>query len=94
MEKLNRAQKCSILGPQNLGSRGGPGPRGPPPPGSAPAVNANHFRIATDMENNCEVFFTDLNRTTAAIYLYGFFIKNLESNWILLEMRFFFKKIM
>ena len=30
MEKLNRAQKCSILGPQNLGSRGGP-------PGSAPA---------------------------------------------------------
>ena len=24
MEKLNRAQKCSILGPQNLGSRGGP----------------------------------------------------------------------
>ena len=29
MEKLNRAQKCSILGPQNLGSRGAP-------PGSAP----------------------------------------------------------
>ena len=29
MEKLNRAQKCSILGPQNLGSRGGPGPRAP-----------------------------------------------------------------
>ena len=27
MEKLNRAQKCSILGPQNLGS-GGP-PLGP-----------------------------------------------------------------
>ena len=26
MEKLNRAQKCSILGPQNLGSGGGPGP--------------------------------------------------------------------
>ena len=34
MEKLNRAAKCSILGPQNLGSRGGPGPPGPPP-GSA-----------------------------------------------------------
>ena len=30
MEKLKRAQKCSILGPQNLGSGGGPGPRGPP----------------------------------------------------------------
>ena len=24
MEKLNRAQKCSILGPQNLGSGGPP----------------------------------------------------------------------
>ena len=30
MEKLNRAQKCSFLGPQNLGSGGGPGPRGLP----------------------------------------------------------------
>ena len=30
MEKLNRAQKWSILEPQNLGSRGGPGPRAPP----------------------------------------------------------------
>ena len=30
MEKLNRAQKCSILGPQNLGSRGGRGTQGPP----------------------------------------------------------------
>ena len=30
MEKLNRAQKCSILGPQNLGSRGSQGPWGPP----------------------------------------------------------------
>ena len=35
VEKLNRAQKCSILGPQNLGSGGGPGPPGPPP-GSTP----------------------------------------------------------
>ena len=31
MEKLNRAQKCSILGPQNLGSGGAP-------PGSAPDI--------------------------------------------------------
>ena len=30
MEKLNRAQKCSIFGPQNLGSRVGAGPPGPP----------------------------------------------------------------
>ena len=37
MEKLNRAQKCSILGPQNLGSRRGPGPRAPP--GSAPVLS-------------------------------------------------------
>ena len=34
MEKLNRAQKCSILGPQNLGSGGARAPRAPP--GSAP----------------------------------------------------------
>ena len=40
MEKLNRAQKSSILGPQNLGSRGGaraPGAR----PGCAPGEGAN-----------------------------------------------------
>ena len=35
MEKLNRAQKCTTLGPQNLGSRGG---LGPGPPGSAPVL--------------------------------------------------------
>ena len=29
MYKLIRTQKCSILGSQNLGSRGGPGPRAP-----------------------------------------------------------------
>ena len=29
MEKLNRAQKCSILGPQNLGSKGSLGPWDP-----------------------------------------------------------------
>ena len=27
MEKIDRAPKCSILGPQTLGSSGGPGPR-------------------------------------------------------------------
>ena len=36
MEKLNRAQKCSILGPQNLGSGGARAPRAPP--GSAPVM--------------------------------------------------------
>ena len=37
MEKLNRAQTCSIFGPQNPGSRGNLGPR--PPPRSAPGVS-------------------------------------------------------
>ena len=36
MEKLNRAQKCSILGPQNLGSGGARAPGAPPE--SAPEV--------------------------------------------------------
>ena len=40
MEKLNRAQKCSVLGPQNLGSRGARAPG--PPPGSAPASTLFH----------------------------------------------------
>ena len=52
MEKLNRAQKCSILGPQNLGSGGGPGPRGPP--GSAPGLSAVVTYIV-NCEVNCEV---------------------------------------
>ena len=30
MEKLNRAQKCSILGPQKPRVKGGPGRRAPP----------------------------------------------------------------
>ena len=42
MEKLNRAQKCSILGPQNLGSRGGPDP------GSAPGISALGFKARVD----------------------------------------------
>ena len=36
MEKLNRAQKCSIFRPQNLGSRGTQAPGAPL--GSAPAL--------------------------------------------------------
>ena len=36
MEKLNRAQKCSILGPKNLGSRA-------PPSGSAPGHLPEHW---------------------------------------------------
>ena len=46
MEKLNRAQKCSILGPQNLGSGGARAPGAPP--GSAPenaAVTINETLV-------------------------------------------------
>ena len=48
IEKLNRAQKCSNLGPQNLGSRGA---RPPGPPGSAPgssllATLVGHLLVA------------------------------------------------
>ena len=42
MEKLNRAQKCSILGPQNLGSGGARAPG--VPPGSAPD-KGHHFPL-------------------------------------------------
>ena len=47
MEKLNRVQKCSILGPQNLGSRGGWAP-GPPRSTPAQPTRAN--------EHNCSDF--------------------------------------
>ena len=51
VEKLNRAQKCSILGPQNLGSGGGPGPRGPPP-GSAPVTDSeSKLNILTNLRD-------------------------------------------
>ena len=58
MEKLNKAQKCSILGPQNLGSRGAQAPEDPldlhlhsldthypghtPPPGHTPLDTHTH----------------------------------------------------
>ena len=44
MEKLNRAQKCSILGHQNLESRGAR----PPPPGSASEMNNSSLKMKTD----------------------------------------------
>ena len=43
MEKLNRAQKCSILGPQNLGSREGARASGAPP-GSAPGIHTEWWQ--------------------------------------------------
>ena len=44
MEKLNRAQNCLILGPQNLGSKGGLGPQGPLDPrlGQTPSHLGKH----------------------------------------------------
>ena len=47
MEKLNRAQKCSILGPQNLGSRGAWAPGALPE--STPAVAS---MITISMQND------------------------------------------
>ena len=44
MEKLNRAQKCSILGPQNLGSGGARAPGAPP--GSAPELTLHYVTNA------------------------------------------------
>ena len=44
MEKLNRAQKCSILGPQNLGSGGARAPGAPP--GSTPVSHCVTAHIA------------------------------------------------
>ena len=68
MEKLNRAQKCSILGPQNLGSRGGPGPRGPP--GSAPGVPASDYILsaAITLKNVCETLSHDPTPTWWCFY--------------------------
>ena len=60
-EKLNRAQKCSILGPQNLGSGGGLGPRAPP--GSAPEKNMTmmHFHRSETIRRQNEVLETERN---------------------------------
>ena len=55
MEKLNRAQKCSLLGPQNLGSRGGPGPQGPP--GSAPGLGDQQFNF----KDRAETFYLNFS---------------------------------
>ena len=47
MEKLSSDQKCSILGPQNLGSRGARVSGPPPPSGSAPAkTNFRHIFLS------------------------------------------------
>ena len=40
MEKLNREAKCSILGPQNLGSGGGARAPGAPPGSAAVSILA------------------------------------------------------
>ena len=64
MEKLNRAQKCSILEPQNLGSRGA---RAPAPPWIRTcsvlylftnSVNSNSAQVHTAM---CCPFEADLH---------------------------------
>ena len=62
VEKLNRAQKCSILGPQNLGSRGGPDPRGPP--GSAPGCR-------NEMPVRCGIYSSPANAIILVISAYA-----------------------
>ena len=59
MEKLNRAPKCSNLGPQNLGSRGDPGPRGPPGSAPATAMYPSHNSIRFK-RGNCKLLFSAL----------------------------------
>ena len=54
MEKLNRAQKCSILGPQNLRSRGGARAPGAPP-GSAPVSSNDNSCVRTNSSASCTV---------------------------------------
>ena len=50
MEKLNRAQKCSILGPQNLGSGGG---RAPGPPRIRTCMSTNKKLGQPLLEQRC-----------------------------------------
>ena len=50
MEKLNRAQKCSILGPQNLGSGGGPGPPLDPHLKSKNAASTSDYYSTTHLQ--------------------------------------------
>ena len=61
IEKLNRAQKCSILGPQNLGSGGGPGPRGPRGPPLDPHlleqdmdISLRNFIVVSQQKENSQ----------------------------------------
>ena len=57
MPSKARDQKCSILGPQTLGSIGGPGPRGPPP-GSSPGEWYDCLSDALGMSGMLVSFFT------------------------------------
>ena len=47
MEKLNRAAKCSILGPQNLGSGGGARAPGAPPGSAAVYLKKNYLHVVS-----------------------------------------------
>ena len=68
MEKLNRAQKCSILGPQNLGSGGAP-------PGSAPAClprpRENRQRKDCSQGNHINFLFVGQFSSTCNLNLFG-----------------------
>ena len=68
MEKLNRAQKCSILGPQNLGSGGARAPGAPLDP---------HMVIQVPIETIGLCFRDHISKHTISTPFYDFakFIK-------------------
>ena len=51
MEKLNRAQKCSILGPQKPRVKGGPGPRAPGTPLDPRLHEVIDFRVTSQLSD-------------------------------------------
>ena len=65
MEKLNSTQKCSILGPQNLGSRGARAPGAPP--GSAPGSPIHRHDLIQGTDYIANPFFLNLKVSKTTI---------------------------
>ena len=74
MEKLNRAQKCSILGPQNLGS-GGPGPPGPP-------LDPHLLQILCRvLEGDSSIFKYFVNIIKGRLFVFLISIRSFQTDW-------------